>query len=64
MSSTPIGADQLFPRIVYCLNQSECNYWNRWFMIRNFYAKQILSFGHTGFCFSIINAVIAPDSIM
>ena len=34
ISSTPIGADQLFPIIVHCLIQSECKHWIRGCMMR------------------------------
>jgi len=57
--SVVISGDSLFPIVVYCLIQSNVDEWNRWiYMMRNFYAEKILSFGQTGFCFSLINAAV------
>eukprot|EP01084_Bolivina_argentea_P266687 452429_1 len=54
-----ISGDSLFPIVVYCLIQSNVDYWNRWiFMMKKFYTQKILSFGQTGFCFSLINAAV------
>jgi len=54
-----ISGDSLFPIVVYCLIQSDVDEWNRWiFMMRAFYAEKILSFGQTGFCFSLVNAAV------
>ena len=54
-----ISGDSLFPIVVYCLIQSNVEYWNQWiFMMKKFYTQKILSFGQTGFCFSLINAAV------
>merc|ERR1712176_1118619 len=54
-----ISGDSLFPIVVYCLVQSGVCCWNKWmFMMKNFYTQEILSFGQTGFCFSLINAAV------
>eukprot|EP00483_Globobulimina_turgida_P006130 UN06140 len=56
---TVLGADSLFPIIVYCLVKSRYDYWHRWiFMMNKFYTDHVLSFGQTGFCFSLIQAAM------
>eukprot|EP00483_Globobulimina_turgida_P000459 UN00459 len=58
-SEVVLSGDSLFPIVVYCLIQSNVDYWNRWlFMMKKFYTEKILSFGQTGFCFSLINAAV------
>jgi len=55
-----ITGDTLFPIVVYCIVQSGIDKWHKWFiMMEKFFNPNVLSFGQTGFCFSLIKAAIA-----
>ena len=58
--NTPVVAgDILFPIVVYVIIKTNINNWHSYIhMIQQFYNKKILTFGQTGFCFSLLSASI------
>ncbi len=55
-----ITGDDLFPIVVWCVVNSRVKTWHAWiYRMEKFYHKNILSFGQSGFCFSLLRACVA-----